>query len=505
MTAELLPPMSQSFPDASLPDAARAALVARLGPRGFVTDAERIAPWLTDWRGRFHGKAAALIEPGSVDQLSAALAIAHAHRLPVVPQGGNSGMSAGATPDASGAMLLLSLRRLNAVGPVDGRGRMAAGAGAILQHVQEAAEAAGRRFPLTLGGRGSATVGGLIATNAGGTQVLRHGTMRAQVAGLDVVLADGRRLDLMAELPKDNRGFDPRALFIGSEGTLGIVAAARLRTVPALVDRAVGWAGTDSPTAAARLLDLAERQVARALEGFEIVPDESLAAVLRHIPGTRTPLAGRHRWHVLVELVRDDPDATAPQAMLERLLSEALGAGMIADATVAPSEAAAEAFWKLRDSISEAERAEGPAVQHDISVQVAAMPRFIEAAVAAVEARFPGTAARAFGHLGDGNVHFHVRAPAGVAPGAFYRDAAAPISRFVHDLVIAEGGSISAEHGIGRMKQAEHLRTTDPVRLAVLAGVKAALDPHGILNPGVLVPSSPDIAAAALASPRAGT
>ena len=467
-----------------------AILSAQLPPRALITVPADIAPWLTDWRKRFHGAAPLLIEPGTTEEVALVVAAAGEAGVPLVPQGGNSSMVGGATPPADGSAAILSLRRMNRVRHIDAdAGLVVAEAGVILQHLHEAAARYGRRFPLTLGARGIATVGGLVATNAGGTQVLRWGTMRGLVAGLEAVLPDGSVHDGLAPLKKDNRGYDLTQLLIGAEGTLGVVTAATLRLAPAIVDRAVAWVGVASPDAAAALLARLQARMGAALESFEILPAESLAAVLAHIPGTRAPIATPAAWHVLVEAVRTD--AAAPPPPLEALLAEALADGLAADATLAASEAQAEAFWRIRDSISDAERATGPAVQHDISVPVAAMPRFMVEAAAACDTRFPGTRASGFGHLGDGNVHFHVRAPAGVDRTRWYAEEAPGITRFVHDLVIAAGGSISAEHGIGQMKLAELARLSSPARLHALRAIKAALDPHGLMNPGKLVPLAP--------------
>lgn len=466
-------------------------LSVRLGPKGVITDADAIAPWLVDWRGRYRGSAAAILAPASLAEVVEVVTAARDCGVALVPQGGNTSMVGGATPNADGSGVILSMRRMNRVRSVDSDANLAvAEGGVILADLHAAARAVGRRFPLTLGARGSATIGGLVSTNAGGTQVLRFGTMRALVAGVEAVLPDGSVHDGLAALKKDNRGYDLDQLLIGAEGTLGIVTAATLRLVPDVVARAVAWVGVGSPAAALALLRRMEGAT-DTVESFEIVPDHSLALVLRHIPGTRAPIEGRHDWHVLIEAVATTPDAEPPARLLERLLAPALADGNIADAVIAASETQAEAFWRLRDSISEAERAAGPAMQHDISVPVEAMPRFMVEAAAAVEARFPGTHASAFGHLGDGNVHFHVRAPGGVDGDHWYAEQAPLITPFVNDLVVAAGGSISAEHGIGQMKLHELERLSSPARLTVLRSIKAALDPTGMMNPGKLVALAP--------------
>lgn len=466
-------------------------LTERLGPKGVITDPHDIAPWLVDWRGRFHGQSAAILAPATTAEVALIVGMASAAGVALVPQGGNTSMVGGATPPADGSALILSLRRLNRIRQVDPVGDIAiAEAGVILADLHDAAKAVGRRFPLTLGARGSATIGGLASTNAGGTQVLRFGTMRSLVAGIEAVLPDGSVHDGLAVLKKDNRGYDLTQLLVGAEGTLGIITAATLRLVPDVRARAVAWAGLATPDDALAVLRRMEAAT-DSIESFEIIPDHSLGLVLAHVPGARAPLDGSHPWHILVEAVTTGEDAEQPAAVLERLLVSAIADDLVADAVIAANEAQAEAFWRLRDSISAAERASGPAVQHDISVPVAVMPRFMVSAARAVEARFAGTTAGAFGHLGDGNVHFHVRAPAGVDGDRWYAEQAPMITPFVHDLVTAVGGSISAEHGIGQMKLHELERLSSPARLSASRSIKRALDPGQIMNPGKLVALAP--------------
>jgi len=457
-----------------------ASVQERFGPRAAATDVQEIEPWLSDWRGKFHGKAAAILQPGSTEEVAEIVSLAADLGVPLVPQGGNTGMVGGATPPEDGSALVLSLRRMNRLRSISAEdNRAIAEAGVILADLHDQSAAVGRRFPLTLGSRGSCSIGGLIATNAGGTQVLRFGTMRSLVAGVEAVLPDGSIHDGLTGLKKDNRGYSLDQLLIGSEGTLGVITAAALKLVPAIVARAVAWGGVSDPQAALDLLRSLQAQSDN-IEGFEIVPQDSLELVLNHIHGTRNPLSGQHPWHVLIEATSVDASED-PRAKLERMLESALGEGLIQDAAIAANEAQAEAFWRLRDSISEAERASGFSVAHDISVAVADMPRFMTSAAAEVESAFPGAKASAFGHLGDGNVHFHVRLESGQAENA------SAITRLVHDLVTAAGGSISAEHGIGQMKRDELERLAPPGRLAAIRGIKHALDPNGIMNPGKLV------------------
>ena len=469
-----------------------ARLAARLGRKGFTTDPAAMTPWLTDWRGRLTGAAAAMLSPADADEAAYVLAQAAAEGIAIVPQGGNSSMVAGATPAGigpagEGRALLVSMRRMGRVRDVStADNAIVAEAGVTLADLHAAAEAAERRFPLSLAAKGSATVGGLIATNAGGTQVLRFGPMRALVLGLEAVLPDGTRLDALAPLRKDNRGYDLKQLLIGGEGTLGLVTAATLRLVPAIGTSATAWVGLDDPAAALVLLRELEDRLGEAIESFELIPDEGLALVLQHIPDTRAPLRGRHRWHVLIE-------ATAPRGAqpivgaLEAALGEAMARGGIADATIATSGPQAQALWRLRESLSDAEAKDGMAAKHDVAVPVSAMPGFIVAAAEAVAARFPGARPIAFGHLGDGNIHFNVRAPRGDDRAWFAANAAA-VSRFVHGMVTEAGGTMSAEHGIGRLKRADFEALGDAGRLAVMAAVKRAIDPGWIMNPGALLP-----------------
>ena len=458
----------------------------QLGPRAVITDPKEIEPWATDWRGRVHGTAAAMLAPASTEEVATIVTLAARHRVPLVPQGGNTGMVAGATPPADGSAVLLSLRRMNRIRSISAVNRTAiAEAGVVLATLHEAAHDMGMRFPLTLGSRGSCTIGGLTSTNAGGTQVLRFGTMRSLVAGVEAVLPDGSVHSGLSGLKKDNRGYSLDQLLIGAEGTLGVITAAALRLVPAIASRAVAWAGVESPSRALELLRFLEART-NAAEGFELVPADSLQLVLEHIPATRAPLAAEHAWNVLIEATASDPAANI-SAELEQLLAAALQQGLIADAVIAANESQAEAFWKLRDTISEAERAEGPTLAHDISVAVADMPRFITDAAAEVERKFPGVIASAFGHLGDGNVHFHVRAGSHAAPD-WYETEGEKITQLVDDLVTAAGGSISAEHGIGQLKLSEFERLAPPGRIHALRAIKHALDPLNIMNPGKLVP-----------------
>ena len=460
---------------------------AALGEKAVVTDADDIAPWLNDWRGRYRGVAPAILAPDTTEGVQSIVAKACALGVALVPQGGNTSMVGGATPPPDGSALILSTRRLNRIRSIDPAARLAvAEAGVILATLHAAAEVQGMRFPLTLGARGSATIGGLASTNAGGTQVLRFGTMRALVAGIEAVLPDGTLYDGLSPLKKDNRGYDLKELLVGAEGTLGVITAATLRLVPVAKDVATGWIGVASPADALKILRVMETRSGDAIESFELVPKLALDLVLKHIPGTRAPLTGPHPWLVLVDYAGDDA-----RASLEELLAGVLAMDLADDAVVAASEAQATAFWRLRDSISEAERAEGPTMAHDISVAVDAMPDFMIRAAKLVEAAFPGVKATGFGHLGDGNVHFHVNAPAGIDADRWRREIGEPASHMVYDLVTEAGGSISAEHGIGQMKRAELERLSSPARMGALRAIKRAFDPGELMNPGKLVTLAP--------------
>ncbi len=427
-----------------------------------------------------------MLSPASTEEVAAIVRLCADAKVALVPQGGNSGMVGGATPDASGDQLLLSLRRMNRIRHVDEAARLAVvEAGVILETFHNDVLTHGLRFPLTLGGKGSATIGGLVSTNAGGTQVLRHGTMRALVAGIEAVLPDGSVFDGLAPLKKDNRGYDLRHLLCGAEGTLGIVTAACLHLVPAAAARRTAWIGVDSPESALLLLRRLDAAVGDALEGFELIPQSCLDAVLRHIPQTRAPLVAAHPWHVLIELAGDSDQALGDA--LDPQLAAAIDAGLIRDVVIAKNERESDDFWRLRDSISEAERAEGPALQHDISVPVDLMPAFIAENPRRLDRAFPGIGVLSFGHLGDGNVHHHVQPPAGVDAAPWLAEHGAAVSRLVYSHVVELGGSISAEHGIGQMKRDILAELDSPARLSALRGVKAGLDPAGILNPGKLI------------------
>jgi FAD/FMN-containing dehydrogenase len=472
--------MSATIPS----QAALTALKAAAGEGNWRDDADSLAPHLVDWRGKFRGAAPLLLLPRDTDAVAAIVRVAAAHRVPLVPQGGNTGLVGGGIPPSDGSAVLVSLKRMDHIRAVDPAGlTLTAEAGAILENVHAAAHAAACEFPLSLGAKGSATIGGLVSTNAGGVQVLRHGTMRALVAGVEAVLPDGAVLHQLTGLAKDNSGYDIKQLLIGAEGTLGIITAVALRLVPAPAYRAVAWAGVPDPHAALALLARLRAASGGQVESFELMPASGLALVLDLLPGHRAPLAGAHPWHVLIELA-------GPES-LDQLLADVLAAaaadGEIEDATIATSQAQARALWRIREELPEAERREGPAAHHDISVAVADMPGFALAAAAVFEGEFPGARVLAFGHLGDGNLHFNVRTPPGPDGVAWLAAHGDAITARVYELVAAAGGSISAEHGIGVLKRAELSRLGDPAKLAAIRAVKAALDPLNLMNPGKII------------------
>ena len=489
MADELAPVRAFVMPGAmaSPPPELLRRLADLLGPKGYSDDPADLAPWLSDWRGRYRGQAAAMLSPASAGEVAALVKLCADAGTALVPQGGNTSMVGGATPDSSGDALILSLRRMNAIRSLDREASLAVcEAGVVLESLHQAALAQGRRFPLSLAAKGSATIGGLVSTNAGGTQVLRFGTMRSLVQGVEAVLPDGSLFDGLSPLKKDTRGYNLTQLLIGAEGTLGIVTAVSLKLVPAIGSRVVAWAGLATAAAALRLLRHLEAAIGDMVESFELVPRNALELVLEHVPGTRQPLSEPTAWNVLIEAVAPMA-AASPEKPLYEALRSALELGIVEDVAIAGSEAQAEALWRLRETVSEAERQHGPAAKHDISVTVEQMPGFMTSASAAVEERFAGTQVIAFGHLGDGNIHFNVAAPAGT--GADWLDGEGRrVTAMVHDLVTAAGGSISAEHGIGQMKLAELARLADPARIGAMQAIKHALDPRNIMNPGKLVP-----------------
>jgi FAD/FMN-containing dehydrogenase len=466
-----------------------ATLLARLagivGPTHVLQAPADVEPYLVDHRGRYQGRALCVVKPGTTAEVAAVVAACAASGVPIVPQGGNTGLCGGATPDATGGSVLLSLARLDRVRAVDpSNATITVEAGVLLARVHEAALAHGLVFPLSLASEGSCTIGGNISTNAGGTAVLRFGNARELTLGLEVVLADGRVWDGLRGLRKDNTGYDLKQLFIGGEGTLGIVTAAVLKLFPAPRTRVTALAAIRDVASVIALLRAARDALGDRLVGFELVSDHALMLSQRHHPGSPDPLPG-HPWYALLQADDTAPDAPLA-ATMESLLARASEDGLLDDAVVAQSHDQAARLWALRENISEAQRREGPNIKHDISLPVSAIPRFLADADRALRAALPGVRFVIFGHLGDGNLHYNLSAPAGVAPEPFM--SAQPVAnRIVHDLVVAAGGSISAEHGIGQMKRGELAHYKSALELDLMRRIKAALDPAGLLNPGKVV------------------
>ena len=457
-----------------------------LGRAGLVDDPERIAPRLVDERGKFRGRAALMARPSTTAETAATVRFCAERRIAVVPQGGNTSMCGGATPHEHGREIIVDMSRMNRVRGLDAaNAAMTAEAGCVLADLQAAAAGAGLMLPLSLAAEGSCQIGGNISTNAGGTNVLRHGMARAQVLGLEAVLPDGEVWDGLRALRKDNTGYDLKQLFIGAEGTLGVITAAALKLEPAPRSGATAWAAVADPEAALALLNLAREAAGDALCAFEFQSRRCVDFVTRNVPGARDPFAGRHDWFVLVELA--SPAADAPLgAALESLLARALERGCAADAVIAASEGQARALRALRECVSEAQKPEGGSIKHDVSVPVSRVPEFLRRADAAVEAAIPGARPVAFGHMGDGNVHYNVTQPEGMDRAAFLAEWDR-LNEVVHDLAAAMGGSFSAEHGIGRLKRGALAKYRPPVELALMRRIKQALDPHGIMNPGKIV------------------
>lgn len=458
------------------------ALRATVGAAHVLTDGD-LSAWQNDWRRRWHGRALAVVRPGSTGDVAAVVRACASHGVPIVPQGGNTGLVGGGVPDASGSQVLLSLGRLNRIRELDRANlTLVAEAGCVLQAVQEAADAAGLLFPLSLAAEGSCTIGGNLATNAGGTQVVRYGNARALCLGIEVVTAAGEVWHGLSGLRKDNTGYDLRDLMIGSEGTLGIITAATLALHPKPAAAMTALASAESLEACVALLGLAHERLGPGLTGFEVMNAFSLALVARHMPQLRQPLAAAP-WTVLVELSDSEGEAHA-RARFEGLLGDALERGLIADAAVAETLAQSHTMWHLRESIPLAQAEEGLNIKHDIALPVSRIPAFCGSTGEALERAVPGVRLVNFGHLGDGNLHYNVQAPEGGDAAAFLREREHDINTVVYDAVRAHGGSISAEHGIGVLKRDELPLYKDPTALALMRAVKRALDPQGLLNPG---------------------
>ena len=463
--------------------AALAQLKAVVGDGAWLDSPNDIAPFTTDFRGLYRGATPLVLLPREVDQVARILAICNRDELAVVPQGGNTSYCGGATPDESGGQIVLSMRRLNRIRHLDPANySMIVEAGCTLAGAQDAAASRARLFPLSLGSEGTAQIGGNLSTNAGGTAVLRYGMMRDLVLGLEVVMADGRVLSALKSLRKDNTGYDVKSLFVGAEGTLGIITAASLKLFPQPADTATALAGIDSPQQALDLLAQLRSATGDQLTTFELMPRLAVELTVTHIPGVANPLDQGTAWYLLIELSSPNPRSELA-ALLADELQEAAVQSTIKDATLATSLAQSQAMWKLRESVPEAQRYHGASLKHDVSVPVSCIPQLIEEGSELVRRLVPEGQVVSYGHAGDGNLHFNVSQRQGTPKTAFL--ARGPqLESAVFDLVERLGGSISAEHGIGRLKAAQFAERADPVELAIMRVLKCALDPKGILNPG---------------------
>lgn len=464
------------------------ALSEILGPDGIVTDAADVAPFLADHRGLYQGRALAVILPRSVEQISRVVRLCNERRIGVVPQGGNTGYCGGATPDESGDQIVVALRRLNRIRDVDALNySLIAEAGCILADVQRAADDVERFFPLSLGSEGSCQIGGNLSTNAGGLSVLRYGMMRDLVLGLEVVLADGRVLSSLSALRKDNTGYDVKSLFLGAEGTLGIITAASLKLFPKLRSAATAFAAIPDVRSAVDLLARLREGSGDRVSSFELIPRIGVELTTRHIAGVTDPLQQPHPWYVLCEL--SSARAADPlDGIMEEALGGALEAGLVLDAALARNERERAALWKIRETLPEAQRIDGASLKHDISVTITALPDFVARASGWVQQHVPDGRLVVYGHVGDGNLHFNLNQARGADRNTFLAREPA-IRRAIHDLLRELGGSFSAEHGIGKLKIGELELYASPVELDLMRAIKKALDPNGVLNPGKVLRS----------------
>lgn len=456
---------------------------AIVGPAGIERDPERMRSYLSDWRNAYRGLAALVIRPATTEEVAGVVRLCNEQQVALVPQGGNTGLCGGSIPDGSGCQVVLSLTRMTKIRQVDPANEtITVEAGVILQSLQEAAAEAGRFFPLSLGAEGSCTVGGNLATNAGGTAVLRYGNMRDLTLGVEVVLPDGQIWNGLRGLRKDNTGYDLKHLFIGSEGTLGIITAAVLKLYPAVRSVTTAWVALPSASAAVELIGSIRALCGDRLTGFELMSRQSVDFVLRHVHGCRDPFGDAHPWYVLIELSDTQPDALLNQ-LLEIGIGEALEKGWVIDAVVASSESQVAALWAMREGISEAQNHEGPSLKHDISVPVSCIPDFIETTDQRLRDRFPGVRIVTYGHVGDGNLHYNISKPVG-ADDARFKAQHEAIMQVIYDSTVSFSGSISAEHGIGQAKRDAARHYKDPLELELMRAIKTTLDPKGLMNPG---------------------
>lgn len=455
-----------------------------IGEAHVLTEEADVAAYAVDWRGAYRGTPLAVVRPASTDEVSTVVRLAHEAGVAIVPQGGNTGMCGGAVPSGDGSQLVLSLGRLRKIRLVDVEGAtITVEAGVVLAEVQAAAEKVDRLFPLSLGSEGSCTIGGNIATNAGGTAVLRYGMMRSQVLGLEVVLPDGRVWDGLRSLRKDNTGYDLTQLFIGAEGTLGIVTAAVLALQPATPARATAWVALPSVAAAASLLPVLREYAAERLTTWELVSRPALDLVVD--AGLQDPLSGDAEWFGLIELA--GPAGASVDDDLERALGAAVEAGLVLDAVIAGSSAQRAGLWALRERVSEAQESLGPTIKHDVSVPITSLSTLVERLAPALAEALPGIRPIVYGHVGDGNLHYNLSRPVSLEPDDFVARAAA-LSAIVHDCTVSLGGSISAEHGLGSSKAAAAAAYKSDVEVDLMRAIKAALDPAGLMNPGKVLP-----------------
>jgi FAD/FMN-containing dehydrogenase len=458
-------------------------LRAIVGAHGYLDRPGDVEPFLVDHRKLYRGATALVLRPDSTEQVAAIMKLCNEARIGVVPVGGNTSYCGGATPSSDGSQIVLSLARMRRIRTLDPANyTMIAEAGCVLADIQAAAASVDRLFPMSLGSEGSCQLGGNLSTNAGGTAVLRYGMMRDLVLGLEVVLPDGRVLDGLKPLRKDNTGYDLRDLFIGAEGTLGIITAAACKLFSRPAWALTAFVAVPEPHAAVTLLSRLRTFTSDAVTTFELVPRVALELVLQHIPSTSDPLDRPHPWYVLLEIGMGRGAAAARES-IEAELAAAMEAGEIADAALAASEAQREMFWRLRETIPEAQSREGASIKHDISVTTSELPRFIVEGGALIAQLVPGAQLVSYGHLGDGNLHFNLSPPRGANNEEFLR-LAPQVNRAVHDLVARYGGSFSAEHGIGQLKRGELLRYKNPVAIELMRSIKQAVDPNGIMNPG---------------------
>ena len=457
-----------------------------VGADHVLTDDADMGAYVVDWTGVHTGRALAVVRPGSTDEVAAVVTACHEAGVAIVPQGGNTGLVGGGVPDGSGDQVVLSLGRMRTVRDVDPvAGTITVDAGIVLADVQAAAADAGRLFPMSLGSEGSCTIGGNLATNAGGTAVLRYGMTRELVLGLEVVLPDGRVWDGLRALRKDNTGYDLTQLFVGSEGTLGVITGAVLRLFPATPRHATAWVAVPSVDAAVSLLGIAQQHAGAHLATFEIANRQALDLVLAHLPGASDPLAEPSEWYVLVELAGASSDGGLDDA-LEAILAAAVEADLASDAAIAGSPAQRSALWALREGISEAQKVEGATLKHDVTLPIADLASWATSIGPALDGILPGVRPVTYGHVGDGNLHYNLSAP--VDRDDDLRAAAADLSTAIYDSVAAGHGSISAEHGLGRTKAVAGASYKSEVEVDLMRAIKAALDPEGLMNPGVLLP-----------------